>query len=135
VTYHIFTLRLLGLICYFSAVFIFCRSRDALRNLIFIDLYDNFGLAHDVHGKYNGCHAYIRATPRTRLFVGSSFATEVLNRFGISSASVKLVGRRDPYAMIRAIFNALQKHENIDEFAKDRGKRYLTLKWLMENKV
>jgi hypothetical protein len=31
--------------------------------------------------------------------------------------------------MCRAIFNALDKHQNIDEVAKDRGKRYLDLKF------
>ena len=67
--------------------------------------------------------------------VASPFATAVLTRFGIGSASVKLVGRRDAYAMVRAIFNALEKHENIDEFAKNRGKRYLTLKWLYDNNI
>ncbi len=103
--------------------------RAALRNLTHIDLYDNFGLAHDLYGKHNACHAYIRATPRSREMVASPFATDILTRFGIGSASVKLVGRRDPYAMVRAVFNAIEQHENIDEYAKGRGKRYLTLKW------
>jgi len=100
-----------------------------------IDLFDNFGLAHDLHGKHNSCHAYIRATPRSRAIVGSPFATAVLTRFGISSASVKLVGRRDPYAMVRALFDAIRQHENVDEFAKDRGKRYLSLRWAYDQKL
>eukprot|EP01039_Chlorochromonas_danica_P003349 gene3349-3672_t len=103
--------------------------RDALRNLIHVDLYDNFGLARDLHGKHNSCHAYIRATSAERLFVGSNLAEEVLACFGISSASVKLVGRRTPYSQTRAIFDALSRHQNIDEYAKMTGKRYLTLKW------
>jgi small subunit ribosomal protein S5 len=109
--------------------------RDALRNLTFIDLYDNFGLAHDLYGKHNACHAYIRATPRARLMVASPFAQSILESFGISSCSCKLVGRRNPYSMARAIFKALEKHENIDEFAKARGKRYLTLRWAYENRM
>jgi small subunit ribosomal protein S5 len=109
--------------------------RDSLRNLVYIDLYDNFGLAHDVHGKHNSCHAYIKSTPKSRMMVASPFATAVLTRFGISSASCKLVGRRDPYAMVNAMFNALKQHENVDEFAKDRGKRYLSLKWAYDNKI
>ena len=68
--------------------------RDALRNLYFIDLYDGASLYHDVHGKHNSCHAYIKATPKTRMMVGSPFACSILERFGINSASVKLVGRR-----------------------------------------
>lgn len=115
--------------------FIFSFDRDALRNLVFIDLYDQFGFAHDLHGKHNSCHAYIKATDRNRMMVGSPFATAVLERFGVGSASVKLVGRRDPYAMVRALFDAVAKHENIDEFAKDRGRRYLTIKWLYDNNI
>lgn len=104
-------------------------------NIIHVDLYENFGFAHDLHGKFNSCHCYIRATGRDRDVRGSAFADEVLTRFGVASYSCKFVGRRDPYAMINALFKALQGHENIDEFAKDRGKRYLTLKWAYNNKV
>ncbi len=107
--------------------------RDATRNLVHIDLFDNYGLAHDLHGKHNSCQAYIRATPKSRAMVGSPFARAILTRFGISSASCKVVGRRDPYAMCRAIFNAISKHENIDEFAKQRGQRYLTLRWIKKH--
>lgn len=109
--------------------------RDALRNLTFIDLYEQSGFAHDLHGRHNSCQAYIRATDRSRMMVASPFASAVLERFGVGSASVKLIGRRDPYAMVRAIFDAVRKHENIDEFAKDRGKRYLDLKWLHDNNI
>lgn len=111
----------------------FCRA--ALRNLIFIDLFDNYGLAHDLHGKWNGCHCYIRATPRSRKMVATPWVEEVLMRLGISSASVKLVGRRDPYSAVRALFDALSKHQNIDETAKERGQRYLTLKWAHDNGI
>ena len=107
--------------------------RDATRNLVHIDLFDNYGLAHDVHGKHNSCQVYIKATPKSRAMVGSPFARAVLTRFGISSASCKIVGRRDPYAQVRAIFNAVSKHENIDEFAKERGQRYLTLRWIKKH--
>ena len=67
--------------------------------------------------------------------IASPFASEILLRFGISSVSCKMVGRRDPYAQVRSLFNALSKHMNIDEIAKMRGKRYFTLKYALENKV
>ena len=82
--------------------------RSALRNLTHIDLFDNYGLAHDLHGKHNSCHAYIKATPRSRIMVASPFAQAILTRFGISSASVKIVGRRDPYAQVRAVLTPSQ---------------------------
>ena len=109
--------------------------RSALRNLTHIDLFDNYGLAHDLHGKHNSCHAYIKATPRSRIMVASPFAQAILTRFGISSASVKIVGRRDPYAQVRAVFNAVAKHENVDEFARDRGQRYLDLRWAYDKSI
>lgn len=109
--------------------------RAALKNLVHIDLYENAGLAHDCFGKHNSCRAYVRATPPSRLPIASPFAEAVLNAFGVGSASVKLVGRRNPYSMVNALFNALSKHENIDEYAKRRGKRYLTLKWLKDQNV
>ncbi len=106
-----------------------------MRNIFFIDLYDNAGLAHDLYGRHNDCHCYVRATPVGRPFVGSTLVMEIFNRFGIASASVKLAGRRDPYAVCRAITYALKKHKNLDEMARERGKRYLTLKWVYDNKV
>lgn len=108
---------------------------DALRNLLHVDLYDNFGLCHDVSGKHNACHAYIRHTPKERMMIASPFASEIFLRFGISSVSCKMVGRRDPYAQVRAIFDALSKHMNVDEIAKLRGKRYFTLKHALDNKL
>lgn len=114
---------------------IFSSLRDALRNLTHIDVYEKFGLAHDLHGKHNNCHAYIQALPRGKVMVASPFSEAILLRFGIGSCGCRLIGRRDPYAMTRAIFNAIEKHENIDEFAKDRGKRYLSLKWMYDNNI
>lgn len=121
-------ISLLTIVLTLSSLFL-RNFRNALRHLVHIDLYDNFGLAHNVFGRHNSCYCYITATPAYREMVASPFATEVLNRFGISSASVKLVGNRNPYSQINAIFNALSKHENIDEIAKDRGKRYLSVRW------
>jgi ribosomal protein S5 len=67
--------------------------------------------------------------------VACPVAETVLTMFGISSASVKIVGKRNPYSMVRAVFNAIQEHENIDETAKKRGLRYLSIKWAYQNRV
>ena len=107
--------------------------RDALRNLVHIDLYDNYGLAHNLHGKHNSCHAYIMATPRNRIMVASPLSSAILECIGISTASIKIMGRRNPYSVVRAIFNAIQKHENIDETAKHQGLRYLTVRSAFQN--
>lgn len=100
-----------------------------------IDLYENSCLAHDLYGKHNSCKVYIRATPRDRILVAGDLVEAILTHIGITSASVKVAGRRNPYSVVRAIFDALKKHENLDEYAKDRGQRYLTLKWLQKNNI
>jgi ribosomal protein S5 len=104
-----------------------------LNNLIFLDLYENAALAHDLVGKENNCWVYIRATPKERSMVASPLASAIFQSMGIVSCSCKIVGRRQPYAMIRAIFKALGKHKNLDEIAKERGSRYLTLKWMYDH--
>lgn len=109
--------------------------RDALNNLIFLDLYENASLAHDLYGKHNSCKVYIHATPKSRIMIAGSLAEGILLRFGIASASVKVAGRRNPYSVTRAIFNALKEHQNLDLIAKSRGKRYLTLRWAYQNKI
>ena len=102
-------------------------NRAALRNVVHIDLYDNFGLAQDLKAKHNGCYCYVTATPRNRsgaltlylslnlgyvdslfyshfslfrMTVASTLATEILTRFGIGSASVKLIGNRNKYSQV-----------------------------------
>jgi ribosomal protein S5 len=69
------------------------------------------------------------------MMVASPFVETLLELVGITSASVTLVGKRDPYCRTIAIFNALRKHQNLDEYAKARGKRYLSEKWLREKGV
>ncbi len=109
--------------------------RDALKNLIYVDLYEGVDLAHDLKAKFNGCYVYIRATPKERRYVANPYIQEILKNFGILSASIKVVGRRNPYAVVRALFRALEKHRNLDETAKLRGKRYLELKEIHDNRI
>jgi ribosomal protein S5 len=59
-----------------DAVSAACRA--AMRNVVHLDLFDNYGLAHDLYGRHNSCHCYIKATPNAREMVASPFATEVL---------------------------------------------------------
>ncbi len=98
-----------------------------------MDLYENTAFAHDLKGRENNCYVYIRATPKERQMIASPLARAIFNSMGITSCSCKIVGRRQPYAMIRAIFKALNNHKNLDEIAKERGMRYLTLKWMYDH--
>jgi small subunit ribosomal protein S5 len=102
---------------------------------VHIDLYENASLAHDLFGKHNACRCVIRATPKSREMVASPMIEEILHTVGVASASVKMIGNRNPYSQVNALFNALSQHQNLDEFAKARGKRYLTVRWAHENNL
>jgi ribosomal protein S5 len=59
----------------------------------------------------------------------------ILQSMGVGSASANTIGRQNPYAVVRATFNALNKHTDLVEYSKATGKRYVTLKWLYDNNV
>lgn len=43
------------------------------------------------------------------------------------SVQCKMIGRRNKYSMIYAMFDALAKHRGIESIARGRGKRILSL--------
>lgn len=109
--------------------------RDALKNVQFIEPHNGSLLAHDVEGIHNNCKVYIRAVPLEHGIVAGPAVKAVLARFGIAAASAKAVGRRNPYSVVRATFDALSKHESLDDIAKKRGKRYLTLEYARQQSM
>lgn len=109
--------------------------REALKNVHFLDIYDGHCLTHDVAGKHNSCQVYIRALPGDRELKAGPIVEAILTRFGIASASAKVVGRRNAYSVVMATFKALSKHESLEEAAKKRGKRFLDVEWARKNKL
>lgn len=109
--------------------------REALKNIYFLDIYDGHCLTHDVAGKHNSCQVYIRALPGDRELKAGPIVEAILTRFGIASASAKVVGRRNAYSVVMATFKALSKHESLEEAAKKRGKRFLDVEWARKNKL
>ncbi|CAM9563093.1 unnamed protein product [Discosporangium mesarthrocarpum] len=110
-----------------QAVVIASRKAKMLRNLIYVDRYKQTSLVHDVVGKHNSCKAYIWARPPGYGMRASGIVRDILYNIGITDAGAKLVGNRNRYSMVRAIFNALSQHEGIQTTAMKRGKRILSL--------
>ena len=61
----------------------------------------------------NQVHIY-RRQPGAGLTAGKVIET-ILEGFGIADATAKSYGKRNPYSVVRATFNALLEHESIQE--------------------
>mmetsp|Transcript_15935 Transcript_15935/g.25976 ORF Transcript_15935/g.25976 Transcript_15935/m.25976 type:complete len:178 (+) Transcript_15935:55-588(+) len=101
--------------------------RAASRNLIYVDRFLDGGLAQDCAGKHNNCLVKLRAVrPGAGLSAGPLIRT-VLQSAGVADASGKAVGRRNAFAVLRATFRALERHEGVEAIARKRGKRILSM--------
>lgn len=97
------------------------------RNVFYIDRYLNTGLSYDVAGKHNSCRVRLRATSPDYGLHGHPLICEILKYAGISDATGKSHGNRNPYNVVYATFKALMTHESLEEIAMKRGKKLLNL--------
>jgi len=97
------------------------------RNVFYIDRYLNTGLSYDLAGKHNSCKVRLRATSPDYGLHGHPLICEILKYAGISDATGKSHGNRNPYNVVYATFKALMTHESLEEIAMKRGKKLLNL--------
>lgn len=102
-------------------------SRMCKRNIFFVDAYNNSGLTTDLVGKHNSCIVRLRSTPPNRGLKGHPLIRDILLYFGITDCSAKSHGNRNIYNVVYATFKAIMKHRSIEEIARARGKRFLSL--------
>lgn len=100
-------------------------SRKTKRNIFFVDRYQGDGITSDLVGKQNSCKSVIRSNDRG--LRGNELMREILKRFGITNASCKSYGKRNPYNVVLATFKALMTHESLEDIALKRGKRIMSL--------
>lgn len=97
------------------------------RNVFYIDRYLNTGLSYDLAGRHNSCKVRLRATSPDYGLHGHPLICEILKYAGISDATGKSHGNRNPYNVVYATFKALMTHESLEEIALKRGKKLLNL--------
>ena len=101
--------------------------RATKKNLIHVDLYRNRCITTPLYGKHNSCRVIIQAgDPRVPSMEGRMI-TDILRVFGVECGEARSVGRRNPYSVVRAVFNAMSQHEGVEEIARKRGRRLITL--------
>lgn len=97
------------------------------RNVFYVDRYLGTGLSYDLAGKHNSCRVHLRATNPDYGLHGHPLITEILKYAGITDATGKSMGNRNPYNVVYATFKALMTHESLEEIAIKRGKKLLNL--------
>ncbi|KAL7498950.1 hypothetical protein ACHAWT_010300 [Skeletonema menzelii] len=97
------------------------------RNVFYIDRYLNTGLSYDLAGKHNSCKVQLRAVRPDYGLHGHPLICEILKYAGITDATSKSHGNRNPYNVVYATFKALMTHESLEEIALKRGKKLLNL--------
>ena len=103
-------------------------GKHCKRNVFYIDRYLNTGLIYDLAGRHNSCKVELRATKPDYGLFGNPLITEILKFAGISDATSKAHGNRNPYNVVYATFKALATHESLEEIAMKRGKKLLNLR-------
>eukprot|EP01084_Bolivina_argentea_P316684 548999_1 len=101
--------------------------RAARRDLIFVDRYKNRGILFDLQGKHNNCIVRILSRPEGFGLNAGRVMEYILKLFGITDVTCKSIGRRNPYSVVMATFNALKTHRGLQDVALARGKRIIPL--------
>ncbi|CAM9366518.1 unnamed protein product [Hapterophycus canaliculatus] len=103
------------------------RKAKLLPNLVYVERYKQASLCQDLVGKHNGSKVIIWSRPPGSGMRAGKLSREILYNMGITDGACKMIGRRNKYSMIYAMFDALAKHRGIESIARGRGKRILSL--------
>ena len=95
----------------------------ARKNLIWLDLKDGMGLYEPLAGSWNNTKVILRPPKTPGHFRCSDMVLAVANCFGIRELSAKTFGRKNPYVVMKAIFDAFQRFRTYEDMALVRGKR------------
>jgi ribosomal protein S5 len=101
--------------------------RAAKKNLIHVDLYRNRCVTTPLYGKHNNCRIYIQAGHPLKHHKEGRMINDILRIFGVESGEARSVGRRNPYSVVRAVFDAMSKHVGVEEVARKRGRRLISV--------
>ncbi|CAB9519506.1 protein S5 [Seminavis robusta] len=105
---------------------VLAASRKCKRNIFFVDRYQTNSLTRDLVGRSNSCKVVLRATNRG--LRGNPLSCEILKYFGITNCTAKAVhGNRSQFNVVRATFKALMTHESMEEVARKRGRRIVSI--------
>lgn len=97
-------------------------TEQAKRNLISVPLREGRTLHHDVEGRYGAGRVYLRSAPQGTGIIAGGPLRAIFESLGIQDVVAKAIGSNNPYNMVNATLDALQRIENPRQIAARRGK-------------
>lgn len=98
-------------------------TEQAKNRMVRIPLREGRTLHHDVEGRHGAGRVVLRmAEPGTGIIAGGPLRA-VFEALGVRDVVAKSIGSNNPFAMVRATFDALKKQDSPQNVAARRGKR------------
>ena len=98
-------------------------TEEAKKTMIRVPLREGRTLHHDVRGRHGAGKIMMRAAPPGTGVIAGGPMRAVLECLGVQDVVGKSVGTSNPYNMVRATFDALERMESPRTIAAKRGKK------------
>ncbi|RYH04385.1 30S ribosomal protein S5 [Salipiger sp. IMCC34102] len=98
-------------------------TESAKRNMIRVALKDARTLHHDMNGRHGAGRVVMRQAPAGTGIIAGGPMRAVFEMLGVQDVVSKSIGSQNPYNMIRATLNGLQKEQSPRAVAQRRGKK------------
>lgn len=96
---------------------------QAKRNLVRIPLREGRTLHHDIEGRYGAGKVYLRSAPQGTGIIAGGPLRAIFEALGVQDIVAKSIGSNNPYNMVNATLDGLQKIQNPKQVASRRGKK------------
>ncbi len=96
---------------------------QAKRNMIRVPLREGRTLHHDVNGRYGAGRVTLRSAPTGTGVIAGGPMRAIFDCLGIQDVVTKAIGSNNPYNMVKATLDALQKIQSPRQIAARRGKK------------
>jgi small subunit ribosomal protein S5 len=98
-------------------------TEQAKRQMIRVPLRDGRTLHHDMQGRHGAGRVVMRTAPEGTGIIAGGPMRAVFEMLGIKDVVSKSIGTQNPYNMIRATLDGLQKESSPRSVAQRRGKK------------
>ena len=98
-------------------------TEQAKRKMIRVPLREGRTLHHDVHGRHGAGKVVMRTAPAGTGIIAGGPMRAVFEMLGVQDVVAKSLGSQNPYNMIRATIDGLEKEASPRMVAQRRGKK------------
>ncbi|MEM1344223.1 MAG: 30S ribosomal protein S5 [Pseudomonadota bacterium] len=98
-------------------------TEEAKRTMVRVPLREGRTLHHDIQGRWGAGKVVLRTAPQGTGIIAGGPCRAVFEMLGVQDVVAKSTGSQNPYNMIRATFDGLQKTFSPRQVASRRGKK------------